>query len=132
MLWLFLQPCLPSQPVRTPLYRNLNSMLIYVPVFRLTSSSHPRSGLIACLAFTIVALSVNNDIYAQDPFHVAWTRSCVIIVGTVSAVIVNWILWPFVARHELRKSLSLMMLHLGIYYRVIVAKYVRIILIPFK
>jgi hypothetical protein len=37
---------------------------------------------------------------------------------------VNWIVWPFVARHELRKSLSSMLLNLGICYRGVVAKYI--------
>jgi hypothetical protein len=46
------------------------------------------------------------------------------VVGVVSAVVVNWILWPFVARHELRKSLSAMMLHSAIVYRSVVAKYI--------
>lgn len=36
----------------------------------------------------------------------------------------NWILWPFVARHELRKSLAAMILHSAIVYRAVVAKYV--------
>jgi hypothetical protein len=46
------------------------------------------------------------------------------VVGIVSAIVVNWILWPFVARHELRKSISAMMFHLAIIYRGVVAKYI--------
>jgi len=45
-------------------------------------------------------------------------------VGVVAAVTVNWVLWPFVARHELRKSLSGMILHCAVLYRSVVAKYV--------
>ncbi|KAA8566968.1 hypothetical protein EYC84_010064 [Monilinia fructicola] len=55
---------------------------------------------------------------------VAWTRGVAFMVGTVSAVVVNWFLWPFVARHELRKALSSMLIYCSIIYRGVVAKYV--------
>ena len=40
------------------------------------------------------------------------------------AVVVNWVLWPFVARHELRKSVSAMMVHQALLYRAVVSKYI--------
>jgi hypothetical protein len=46
------------------------------------------------------------------------------VVGVVSAVVVNWILWPFVARHELRKSISAMLFHSAVIYRGVVSKYI--------
>ena len=46
------------------------------------------------------------------------------VVGVVSAVVVNWVLWPFVARHELRKSISAMLFHSAIIYRGVVSKYI--------
>ncbi|KAL0637512.1 Zinc finger protein containing five transmembrane domains [Maublancomyces gigas] len=55
---------------------------------------------------------------------IAWTRGVALIIGIVSAVVVNWVIWPFVARHELRKSLSFMMLNLGVSYRGVVARYI--------
>lgn len=54
----------------------------------------------------------------------ALTHGAAFVIGVVSAIVVNWILWPFVARHELRKSLSAMMLHSAIIYRGVVAKYI--------
>lgn len=38
-------------------------------------------------------------------------------MGTVVTVFVNWILWPFVARHELRRALSSMIFFMSIMYR---------------
>lgn len=52
------------------------------------------------------------------------THGLAFIVGVVSAIVVNWILWPFIARHELRKSLSAMLFHSAIIYRGVVAKYI--------
>ena len=39
------------------------------------------------------------------------------LVGTVVPIVVNWVLWPFVARHELRFALSSMMFFMSIIYR---------------
>ena len=46
------------------------------------------------------------------------------VVGICAAVVVNWCIWPFVARHELRKALSAMMLNLAITYSGIVTRYI--------
>lgn len=39
------------------------------------------------------------------------------VVGVVASVIVNWILWPFVARHDLRKAVATMLFYSSIVYR---------------
>jgi hypothetical protein len=87
-------------------------------------SYHPRSGLMACLSFTVVSLSSYNNKESESSTQIAWTRGLALVTGVVSAVVVNWIVWPFVARHELRKSLSHMLLNLGIAYRVVLARFV--------
>lgn len=104
--------------------------LIYmIPMmFRYTQSSHPRSGIVGCVSFVVVSLSLytqDGKINGQSAVaKIAWTRGVAFVIGVVSAVIVNWILWPFVARHELRKSLSAMLLHCAYIYRGVVGKYV--------
>ncbi|MCJ1308124.1 hypothetical protein MMC25_001776 [Agyrium rufum] len=99
--------------------------LFLIPMlYRFTQSSHPRSGLIACLSFTVVSLSAYTNSGDYPIVHVAWTRALAFIVGITAAVTVNALLWPFVARHELRKSLSAMLLHSAILYRSVVARYI--------
>ncbi|KAF8476239.1 hypothetical protein BDZ91DRAFT_711231 [Kalaharituber pfeilii] len=100
--------------------------LIYMfpAMFRLTTSTHPRSGLMACVTFSIVSLTVYNGYGFNSAAHVAWTRGVAIVVGICAAVVVNWCIWPFVARHALRKSISAMMFNLGIVYSGIVARYI--------
>ncbi|KAI9871606.1 MAG: hypothetical protein M1830_002692, partial [Pleopsidium flavum] len=93
-------------------------------IYRSTQSSHPRSGLIGCISFTIISLSTYKQQGRPTPVHIAWTRGLAFVVGVVAAVVVNWVLWPFVARHELRKSVATMMLHAAILYRGMVAKYI--------
>lgn len=91
---------------------------------RFTQSSHPRSGLVGCLSFTVISLAAYTNHAEPSIVKFAWTRGIAFVVGVVAALLVNWVLWPFVARHELRKSLAAMMLHSAILYRGVVAKYI--------
>jgi len=105
-------------------------MAVFAAVFlipmlhRYSQSSHPRSGIIGCLSFTVVSLGAYTGHGEPSIVRFAWTRGLAFIVGVVAAIVVNWILWPFIARHELRKSVSAMILHSAILYRGVVAKYI--------
>ncbi|KAI0021772.1 hypothetical protein F4780DRAFT_778301 [Xylariomycetidae sp. FL0641] len=95
------------------------ALIFMLPMlYRFTQSSHPRSGIVGCMAFTIVSLS---EVTAEDSSAttVAWTRGAAIAVGVTASILVNWILWPFIARHDLRKATASMM-----FYCSIVARYV--------
>lgn len=91
-------------------------------LYRYTISAHPRSGLIGCVCFTVVSLDAKIYESTSTPTFIAHSRGLAFLIGVVAAVLINWCLWPFIARHELRKSLASMMLHLGFHYRGIVAK----------
>lgn len=93
-------------------------------LYRFTQSSHPRSGIIGCLSFTVVSLSAYTVGGYPSVVTIAWTRGIALIVGLVAATTVNWVLWPFVARDELRKSLSGMLLHSAFLYQGVIAKYI--------
>ncbi|KAF3939479.1 hypothetical protein ABW19_dt0205772 [Dactylella cylindrospora] len=101
------------------------ALIFSIPfLYRFTLSSHPRSGLIGCLAFTVVSMSCYNDGGQTSAYRIAYTRGIAFIVGVLASVFINWFLWPFVARHELRKSLANMLINLSIVYRSVVAKYI--------
>lgn len=91
---------------------------------RYTQSAHPRSGLIGCISFTVVSLSALADRGWPSTVTIAWTRGLAFAVAIFASILTNWVLWPFVARHELKKSISAMMLHLAILYRSVVSKYI--------
>jgi hypothetical protein len=93
-------------------------------IYRFTQSNHPRSGIVGCISFVVVSLSAKTANGLPSVVQIAWTRGLAFVVGVVAAVVVNWILWPFVARHELRKALSAMLIYSSIIYRGVVAKYV--------
>ena len=95
-------------------------------MYRFTQSKHPRSGIIGCLTFTVCSLIIDDvpDRTRASVIQVAWTHGLVFIVGVITAIMVNWILWPFIARHELRKSISTMVLNSAIIYRSVIARYI--------
>jgi uncharacterized membrane protein YgaE (UPF0421/DUF939 family) len=93
-------------------------------IYRFTQSNHPRSGIVGCISFVVVSLSAKAAHGLPSVVQIAWTRGLAFVVGVVAAVMVNWMLWPFVARHELRKALSAMLIYSSIIYRGVVAKYV--------
>jgi hypothetical protein len=93
-------------------------------IYRYTQSSHPRSGIVGCISFVVVSLSAKTTNGLPSIIQIAWTRGLAFAVGVIAAVVVNWVLWPFVARHELRKALSAMLIYSSIIYRGVVAKYV--------
>ena len=93
-------------------------------LYRATQSGHPRSGVIGSIAFTIVSLSEYNNSGLPSAVIIGWTRGLAFVIGLSAAVIVNLVFWPFIARHELRKSISGMIFYSAIVYRGIVARYI--------
>ena len=76
-----------------------------------------RSGVVGCLSFTVISLSLVNSDDTAPIVIMAATRGLAFIVGVWAAILINWLLWPFVARHELRKAVSNMLFFLSIIYR---------------
>lgn len=93
-------------------------------MYRFTQSSHPRSGIVGCMSFAVISLGIREADGLPSVVWISWTRGLAFVVGVVASVVTNWILWPFVARHELRKALSSMLIYSSIIYRSVVAKYV--------
>ncbi|KAG6001899.1 hypothetical protein E4U43_001220 [Claviceps pusilla] len=93
-------------------------------LYRYTISSHPRSGLAGCLSFTVVSLGLQAQGDGDRTALLAALRGLSFFVGTAVPILVNWVLWPFVARHELRVALSSIMIFMSILYRNVVEKYV--------
>lgn len=70
-----------------------------------------------CISFTVVSLAEVTAEGKPTPGTVAATHGVAMVVGVVASIIVNWILWPFVARHDLRKAVATMLFYSSIVYR---------------
>lgn len=93
-------------------------------LYRHTLSSHPRSGLVGSLSFTVVSLTLMD--HQEGILLARYTayKGLVFFIGTAAPILVNWVLWPFVARHELRAALSSMLFFMSVTYRSAVGTYV--------
>ncbi|KAI1502156.1 hypothetical protein F5X99DRAFT_418069 [Biscogniauxia marginata] len=108
-----------------PIVVGVFAVIFMLPmIYRYTQSAHPRSGIVGCIAFTVVSLSELTAEGKPSPAAIAATRGVSIMIGVVASVLVNWILWPFVARHDLRKATAAMIFYCSIIYRSIVSRYV--------
>lgn len=45
------------------------------------------------------------------------------VVGVGSSIIINWLFWPFVARHEVRKAMAVVLLSLSQCYQGVADRY---------
>lgn len=100
--------------------------IFMLPMFyRFVQSSHPRSGLIACFSFTMVSQSMRlaKIQYGSTIIQHAWPRGCAIVVGVTFSILVNWVFWPFVARHEVRKGMSTILHYLSQCYQSVADRY---------
>ncbi|KAM0426760.1 hypothetical protein ACHAPT_008076 [Fusarium lateritium] len=100
------------------------AMYMIPMMYRFTQSSHPRSGLVGCLSFTVISLGLRDHPGESSAALLGVHKGLVFFVGTTTPIVVNWILWPFVARHELRSALSSMLFFMSVMYRNVVANYV--------
>ncbi|KAK9440752.1 Brefeldin A-sensitivity protein 4 [Metarhizium brunneum] len=109
----------------SPYVMGVFSALYMAPMlYRYTISSHPRSGLVGCLSFTVTSLGLQTHGGGSSPTAFAVFNGLAFFIGTAVPIIVNWVLWPFVARRELRHALSSMLFFMSILYRNVVGSYV--------
>lgn len=70
-----------------------------------------------CVSFTVVSLAEVAAEGRPSPATVAASHGTAMVIGVVASIIVNWVLWPFVARHDLRKAVAAMLFYTSIVYR---------------
>lgn len=92
-----------------------------IPAFyRFLLTGHPRSGFVGCLAFTFVSLGIRPD---ENIFTATATKLAAIQIGVMVSIVISWIFWPFVARHEVRKSLASLLQYLSQSYQIVADRY---------
>ncbi|KAM3169647.1 Protein BRE4 [Saccharomyces cerevisiae] len=104
--------------------------LIVVPfsinflVYRNTKSSFT-----ALMCFTIIALEPYSkpnrhyNLTTAGIWKSTWVTGLALIIGILVSIPINWIVWPFRARTELRDSMSSLLAHLGQSYQTVADRY---------
>ncbi|KAH9886537.1 hypothetical protein F4778DRAFT_798238 [Xylariomycetidae sp. FL2044] len=109
----------------SPIVVGVFAVIFMLPmIYRYTLSTHPRSGIVGCISFIVVSLAEVTAEGRPSPATIAAVHGAAMVVGVFASILVNWLLWPFVARHDLRKAISSMMFYCSIVYRSIVSRYV--------
>lgn len=112
----------------SPIVIGAFSMIIGIPlVAQFLTQRNPRASLVGLIAFSIVGL----DNYAKRDeianagtvFKVSWIDFLALLVGIVSAVLTNWLIWPFNAKVEIFQSCSSLLSHIGQSYQSVAERY---------
>lgn len=73
--------------------------------------------MVGCISFSVISLGLQYHANEPDITLLAVAKGVSFLVGTSVPIVVNWIIWPFVARHELRFALSSMLFFMSVIYR---------------
>ncbi|CAN6671569.1 protein Bre4p [Trichomonascus vanleenenianus] len=99
----------------------LGSAFMIPAFYRFLLLNHPRSGILACFAFTLTSLGY--DAKTRNIFTETWIRMVCLLVGLSVTTLISWIFWPFVARHEVRKQTAVMLSHVSQCYQSVTDRY---------
>lgn len=97
------------------------AMVFSVPfLVRYVYLLHAKLGVIGLLSFAVAAFGIE-----PGPGHTKrqFVLLAVLMVGIWTSVGINWVLWPFFARHEIRKTLSCVLGHLNQLYQMVSERY---------
>ncbi|KAI9495945.1 hypothetical protein BDB00DRAFT_811080 [Zychaea mexicana] len=101
----------------SPYLLALFAVLLSIPFFYIhLASTYNKVGIVVLMTYMAVALSRHVTELSEPIHETVWKRTATVVVGILVAVILNWMIWPFVARHAVRKSVAGIIGELGDYY----------------
>ncbi|ODV62647.1 Bre4p ASCRUDRAFT_74984 [Ascoidea rubescens DSM 1968] len=103
----------------------IGSLFVIPMLFRFLLFDHSRSGFIGMITFSIVSLEIyiNSENSIGSIWKTSWIIGSCIIISVITSIAMNWILWPFIARNEVRKSFAPLLLFLSQCYQSIADRY---------
>ncbi|QID83991.1 Zinc finger protein containing five transmembrane domains [Saccharomyces pastorianus] len=88
-----------------------------------------KSSFTALMCFTVIALEPyskpdrHHNLSTAGIWKCTWVTGLALIIGILMSVPINWIVWPFRARTELRDSISSLLAHLSQSYQTVADRY---------
>ncbi|KAF9082736.1 hypothetical protein BGX23_012118 [Mortierella sp. AD031] len=95
----------------------------FAGVFLILESAHPKLGIIMLLSYSSVTFIKYEDHTAETIFEVCYKRSITVIIGIIISVVMNSLLWPILARRELRKEIAVLIGRQGVLFAELVNKF---------
>ncbi|KAF9428754.1 hypothetical protein BGZ94_001166 [Podila epigama] len=91
--------------------------------FIILETSQPNLGIIMLLSYSSITFIVYGGQTHETIFEVCYKRSITVIIGIIIAVIMNSVLWPILARRELRKEIASLIGRQGVLFAELVNKF---------
>ncbi|AET40825.1 Bre4p Ecym_6454 [Eremothecium cymbalariae DBVPG len=85
-----------------------------------------KSSLLALVCFTALTLQSYGkveNLSSSQIWNDTWITGLSFLIGTFCSIPVNWVVWSFMARSELRLSISSLLAHLSQSYQIIADRY---------
>ncbi|SCU94145.1 LADA_0G06832g1_1 [Lachancea dasiensis] len=102
---------------------------IFCPIlsFNFFANGNRKSSFTGILCFTVIALESygkgESDLNTAEIWKNTWITGAALLCGILPSIPVNWIIWSFTARHELRMSVASLLAHIGQSYQSVADRY---------
>ncbi|KAF9929147.1 hypothetical protein FBU30_001824 [Linnemannia zychae] len=95
----------------------------FASAFLILETAHPKLGIIMLLSYSSVTLIKYEDYTSETIYEVCYKRSITVITGIIISVAMNSLLWPILARRELRKEIAVLIGRQGVLFAELVNKF---------
>ncbi|KAG0371988.1 hypothetical protein BGX24_000898 [Mortierella sp. AD032] len=98
-------------------------VVAFASVFLILESAHPKLGIIMLLSYSSVTFIKYEDHTTETIYEVCYKRAITVIIGIIISVMMNSLLWPILARRELRKEIAVLIGRQGVLFAELVNKF---------
>ncbi|KAG0026754.1 hypothetical protein BGZ81_006114 [Podila clonocystis] len=112
-----------ASPMNPYVVLAMMTILAFTVAFLMLESKHPLMGVIMMLSYSSVTFIRYLDNTNETIVHLFYKQAVTVIEGILIAVVVNSLLWPTLARRELRKEIALLIGHQGALFAELINKF---------
>ncbi|KAG0329940.1 hypothetical protein BG000_011887 [Podila horticola] len=98
-------------------------IIAFAGVFLILETSHPKLGIIMMLSYSSITFIMYEGKTPETIYEVCYKRAITVIIGIIISVIMNSLLWPILARRELRKEIAYLIGRQGVLFAELVNKF---------
>ncbi|KAF9434043.1 hypothetical protein BGZ76_008657 [Entomortierella beljakovae] len=96
--------------------------IVIVSVYIMLLTPHPKLGLIMSLSFASISFSMYGRNTTDSVYEMAYKRAATVVIGLTIALILNSLLWPILARRQLRMEIAILIRRQGVMFADIISK----------
>ncbi|KAF9352285.1 hypothetical protein BGX26_009867 [Mortierella sp. AD094] len=91
-------------------------------IYLMMLSTHPNLGLIMMLSYTSICFNMYEGFTSETIYQIAYKRALTVIIGLIIAIIMNSLLWPILARRQLRREIAILIGRQGVLFAELINK----------